>query len=242
MALRFPIILYGELNKCLVPVTELEISNTCTVVFTVIFLLWIMPLLFVCAQTGGMWMSKMFTTTLTKPNAQKQLRVAMPASTKLITAGEVKDNFVTRLSLFDTGTDAYLRQDDNLMWPLFPSSTIIHTAGSEQLKASQTGLLHLIVKDDKGNLHELLLENALVVPRLSQNLTSHKQFVENGHMVFFHETQAGIVLNKKPKFNPDDIVIPLAMGENGLYYLEEYLPEEKAVAMVAQRMQKINEC
>jgi hypothetical protein len=86
VALRFPIVLYGELNKCFVPVTELEISCTCTAVFTVIFLLWIMPLLFVCAQTGGMWMSKMFTTTLTKPNAQKQLRVAMPASTKLITA------------------------------------------------------------------------------------------------------------------------------------------------------------
>ncbi len=29
------------------------------------------------------------------------------------------------------------------------------------------------------------------------------------------------------------------MGENGLFYLEEYLPEEKAVAMVAQRMQKL---
>ena len=29
------------------------------------------------------------------------------------------------------------------------------------------------------------------------------------------------------------------MGENGLYYLEEYLPEDKAVAMVAQRMHKL---
>jgi hypothetical protein len=78
------------------------------------------------------------------------------------------------------------------------------------------------VKDDKGNLHRLMLENALVVPRLSYNLTSHKQFVENGHVVFFHESQAGIVLNKKPKLSPNDIVIPFAMGENGLYYLEEY--------------------
>ena len=81
--------------------------------------------------------------------------------------------------------------------------------------AWQTGLLHFIVKDDKGNLHELMLENALVAPKLSQNLTSHKQFVENGHMVFFHQTQAGIVLNKKPKF-----------GENGLYYVGEHVPED----------------
>ena len=95
------------------------------------------------------------------------------------------------------------------------------------------------MKDDKGSLHQLMFENALVVPNLSQNLTSHKQFVENGHMVFFHESQAGIVLNKKPKFNSNDIVIPFTKGENGLYYLEEYLPEVQAVAMVAQRMQKL---
>ncbi len=30
-----------------------------------------------------------------------------------------------------------------------------------------------------------MIENALVVPELSQNLTSHKQFIENGHMTFF---------------------------------------------------------
>ena len=122
----------------------------------------------------------------------------------------------------DTGTDAYLRQDESLMYPLFPSSTVIHTAGPDQLRALHSGLLHLIVKDDKGNLHQLQLENALVVPNLSQNLTSHKQFVESGHMVFFHESQAGIVLNKKPKFSPSDVVIPFTKGENGLYYLEEY--------------------
>ena len=53
-----------------------------------------------------------------------------------------------------------------------PSSTVIHTAGPENLTATQTGLLHLLVKDDKGNMHQLMLENALVVPGLSQNLTS----------------------------------------------------------------------
>ncbi len=96
-------------------------------------------------------------------------------------------------------------------------STVIHTstAGPDQLRASHSELLHLVVKDDKGNLHQLMLENAPVVPNLSQNLTSQMQFVESGHMVFFHETQAGLVLNKKPKLSPIDIVIPFTTGENG---------------------------
>jgi hypothetical protein len=69
-----------------------------------------------------------------------------------------------------------------------PSSTMIHTAGPEYLTATQTGLLHLLAVDDKGNMHQLMLEKALVVPGLSQNLTSHTEFVENGHMVLFHNS------------------------------------------------------
>ncbi len=117
----------------------------------------------------------------------------MPASTKITSAREIDTklrDFDTRLSLFDTGTDAYLRQDHSLMCPLFPSSTIINTAGPDKLRATEAGMLNLLVKDDKGNVHQIMLENALIVPGLSQNLTSHKQFVENGHMVFFHENQA----------------------------------------------------
>ncbi len=57
-------------------------------------------------------------------------------------------------------------------------------------------------------MHQIMLENALVVPGLSQNLTSHKQLVENGHMVFFHRNQSRIVLNKEPKFRPNDVIIP----------------------------------
>jgi len=197
-----------------------------------------------------MWVSKIFSSTLTpiwkgNANEEKQClaRVAMPASTRIITAREVNtkiNDFDKRLSLVDTGTDAYLRQDDSLMCPLFPSSTVINTAGPEQLKASQSGLLNLLVKDDKGNMHQLMLENALVVPGLSHNLTSHKQFIENGHLVFFHRNQSGIVLNKEPKFRSDEIIIPFVTGENGLHYLEEYIPgEHSTVAMVAQKMQKL---
>ncbi len=105
----------------------------------------------------------------------------MPAATKIMTSNKIKSrakDFSTTLSLFDIGTDAYLRQDNSLMSTSLPSSTVIHTAGPENFTATQTGLLHLLVKDDKGNMHQLMLENALVVPRLSQNLTSHKLWRE----------------------------------------------------------------
>ena len=97
-------------------------------------------------------------------------------------------------------------------------------------------MLNMLVKDDNRNLHQLILENALVVPGLSHNLTSHKQFIENGHMVFFHRDKSGIVLNQEPKFRSDDVIIPFVIGENGLHYFEEVIPEETVVAMIAQRM------
>jgi hypothetical protein len=196
----------------------------------------------------GIWVSKMFSSILITmrkgrfKEEQVPVLFAMPASTKIITASEIKaksKEFTMRLSLFDTGTDAYLRQENSLMCSLLPSSTVISTAGPENLTASQSGMLNMLLKDDKGNLHQLVLENALVVPGLSHNLTSHKQFIENGHLVFFHKDKSGIVLNKEPKFKVDDVIIPFVTGENGLHYLEEVIPEENVVAMVAQRMQKL---
>ena len=78
-----------------------------------------------------------------------------------------------------------MRQDDSMIFASFPSDIVISTAGLDPLAASQSGLLNLLVKDDEGNMHQIMLEDALVVPGLSQNLTSHNQFIENGHMVFF---------------------------------------------------------
>jgi hypothetical protein len=75
-------------------------------------------------------------------------------------------------------------------------------------------------------MHQLMLENALVVPGLSQNLTSHKQFIENGQIVFFHKNQSGIVLNKQSKFRSDDVIILFVRGDQEWYYLKEYVPEE----------------
>ncbi len=49
------------------------------------------------------------------------------------------------------------------------------------------------------------------------------------------------MLNKQPKFRPDDVIIPFVRGDQGLYYLEEYVPEETSVlAMVTQRMIKLS--
>ena len=72
-----------------------------------------------------------------------------------------------------TGTDAYLLRDERSMHCMIPSNTIINTAGPEQLSASKSGLLSMYLKDSKGNLHQTLAKNALVVQGLSQNLTSH---------------------------------------------------------------------
>ncbi len=59
-------------------------------------------------------------------------------------------------------------------------------------------------------------------------------------MAFVHKSQSRIVLNKQPKFRPDDVVIPFVKGSQRLYYLEEPFPEEpSAVAMIAQRMTKL---
>ena len=86
--------------------------------------------LLACLQTGGVRKLKMFPKTLTmiweqivEKAEQDSMRVAMPASTKIMTACETKTKskgFVTRLSLFNTGTDAYLRQDNSLVHIFHP--------------------------------------------------------------------------------------------------------------------------
>ena len=70
----------------------------------------------------------------------------------------------------------------------------------------------------------------MVIQSLSQNLTSHTQFVEQGHSVYFHKSGSGIVLNKVPKFNHEDVIIPFVDGPNGLQYVEKYLPEEETAS------------
>jgi hypothetical protein len=82
---------------------------------------------------------------------QYSMRVAMPASNKIMTACKTKTKskgFVTRLFLFDTETDACLGQDNSLFSSYLPSTMVINTAGPETPKASQTGLLNHLVKDD----------------------------------------------------------------------------------------------
>ena len=174
----------------------------------------------------------------------QESRVAMPATrSQIIKSEEVSrnsDSFRQRLSLIDTGTDSYLRQDNQSMRNLVRSNVKITTAGPDELSARESGLLSMIVRDRTGNMHELLVENALVVPNLTRDLTSHLQFVEKGHTVFFHKSESGILLNSKPRFMADDVVIPFFTGQNGLQYLQEFVPtEEKTTAMVAERQAQL---
>ncbi len=65
---------------------------------------------------------------------------------------------------------AHLKQDDILFSSFLPSTKVMKTAGPKTLKASQTGLLNRLVKNNRSNMHRLMIENASVVPGLSQNL------------------------------------------------------------------------
>ena len=80
--------------------------------------------------------------------------------------------------------------------------------------------------DINKNLHQINFEDALIVPGISQNLTSHKPFVETGHLVFFHKLMSGIVLNcsKLDFIKETDTVIPFDRNANGMEYLSEYTP------------------
>ena len=115
-------------------------------------------------------------------HSEQESRVAMPATrSQIIKSDEVSrnlDSFRQRLSLIDTGTDSYPRQDNQSMRNLVRSNVKITTAGPDELCARQSGLLSMIVRDRTGNMHDLLVENALVVPNLTRDLTSHLQFVE----------------------------------------------------------------
>ena len=79
--------------------------------------------------------------------------IAMPAMTaKVLSAKELQsetNGSRKRLSLLDTGTDAYLRQDKRSMHCMIPSNTIINTAGPEQLSASKSGLRSMYLKSQQ---------------------------------------------------------------------------------------------
>ena len=79
------------------------------------------------------------------------------------------------------------------------------------------------------NLHQFNLEDTLVVSYVAHNLTSHKAFVDMGHLLFFHmdmSALSGISLDCKNLsfIKAEDTVIPFDKEENGLEYLLEYLP------------------
>ena len=60
--------------------------------------------------------------------------------------------------------------------------------------------------------------------------------------VWTHKSGSGILLNAKPRFAPEDVIIPFFTGPNGLQYLQEFvLVEDRAVAMVGGRVSQLSE-
>ena len=53
------------------------------------------------------------------------------------------------------------------------------------------------VPDVGFNMRLIDIPDALIVPNLVENLTSHRPFVEMGHLVFFHKQMSGILLDCK---------------------------------------------
>jgi hypothetical protein len=53
----------------------------------------------------------------------------------------------------------------------FASDIARSTAGPDQLAYPQSGLLNLLVKEDKGNMYRIMLEEALVVPVFSHKIS-----------------------------------------------------------------------
>ena len=82
---------------------------------------------------------------------------------------------------------------------------MISNAGPDQLAALQSGLLNFLVKYDKGHMHQIMLEDALVVPGLSQNQTNILLKMDTCYSFQVHTNQSGLVLNKEPKFKSDEI-------------------------------------
>ena len=118
-------------------------------------------IIIVLVTTGGVNLTDFLSQTLQRIKQQWLNKsdiagydgqmVAMPAMTaKVLSATELQSKTNGfRLSLLDTGTDAYLRQDERSMHCMIPSNTIINTAGPEQLSASKSGLLSMYLKTAK---------------------------------------------------------------------------------------------
>jgi len=81
------------------------------------------------------------------------------------------------------------------------------------------------------------------VQNLTENPTTHRPFIDMGHLVFFHKQKSGILLNCKSLrdvIKLDHNVIPFDRRENGLEYLAEYISKTmSAQAMVAQNSPKL---
>ena len=167
-------------------------------------------------------------------------------ATIIMKNGEIDfEGFDLKYSLIDTGTDAVLRTDQSNVDPssVREANASITTAGGHVLRANCSGTLTTYLADAEFNMRLIDIPDALIVPNLVENLTSHRPFVEMGHLVFFHKQMSGSLLDCKclrDVIKLDRNVIPFDRRENGLEYLVEYIPKSLvAQAMVAMNSPKL---
>jgi len=114
-------------------------------------------------------------------------RQAMMSITKIQSANEINhEDYDVLLSLFDTGADGNLRTNKKDLENNAPINHVdIITAGNGNMTST-------IVKIQKGNLHHFWREG-MYVEGVNQNISSHLDFTQSGHLVFFHKNKAGII-------------------------------------------------
>jgi hypothetical protein len=100
------------------------------------------------------------------------------------------EDFEVKYSLIDTGTDAVLRTDQRNVDPssIRESNARINTAGGHVLTAAGSGTLTAHVVDTAFNMRQIDITDALIVPHLTDNLMSHRPFIEMGHLCFSAKT------------------------------------------------------
>ena len=147
-------------------------------------------LLYVLGQKGGIQQGDRDSSLLQVQSNDNDKEVKAMTATIILNSKDINfDEFKMRCTLIDTGTDAVLRTDEcNIdQSSVQDTKASITTAGGHVLKARNKGTLTTYVTDAEFNMRQINIPDALIVPNLTENLTSHRPFIEMGHLVFFHK-------------------------------------------------------
>ena len=135
---------------------------------------------------------------------------------------------IIRRGLVDSGATSVMRQNALNIQSFAPVSTVIRTAAENTvIKATGQGFLVLNVKTDNGDFINIELQEALVVPGISTQLTAVSALVDSGHSVIFTSELSGFYA-----FGDLSVFVPFVRDGN-LWFLEEFESSETAMAATA---------